>query len=89
MTTIYVAQAVLQNRANILHTAILIVKSREELVKKLADRYNEYKIYDDYIEEALPSDVLDKNEPDIYEVESYAYGKCNLQLVVYDKVELP
>lgn len=89
MTTLYVAQAVLQNRATVLHTAILIVKSREELIKKLADRYNEYKIYDDYIEEALPSDILDKNESDIYEVGSYAYGTCNLQLVIYDKVELP
>ena len=89
MTTLYVAQAVLQNRVTILHTTILLVKSREELVKKLADRYNEYKIYNDFIEDALPSDILDKNEPDIYEVESYAYSKCNLQLVVYDKVELP
>lgn len=89
MTTLYVAQAVLHNRVTMLHTAILLVKSREELVNKLADRYNEYKIYEEYIEDALPSDILDKNEPDIYEVESYAYGTCNLQLVIYDKVELP
>lgn len=89
MTTVYVVQAVLQSRAKLLHTSILLVKSREELIEKLADRYNQFEIYDDYIKEALPSDILDKTEPDVYELESYMYGKSDLQLVAYDKVELP
>lgn len=89
MTTVYVAQAVLENRIKALHTAILIVKSREELIEKLASRYNEFEIYTDYIEEAVPQNVLDSFEPDAYEVTSYRYDKCILRIVVYDKVELP
>ena len=87
MTNLFLVQVRFLENHKQSYTSILLVKSREELITKLADKLNSFGIYSDELEETIPS--IDTDEILHVEYSSRYVTNCLLELQVLDKTELP